>query len=196
MKSILVFMLVVFVGFSGGISHGFAQSRGGRRQANEGAPRGEYPSESAPANGSSALDHFKNGSLSYIKGDYKLAIESYNKALALEKKKPTLEKTLWYALINNLGLSYGMTGNPKKEKEIFEYGLSKDPKYPLFYYNLACASAGMNDLDNTISNLKLAFEYKANLMPGEMLPEPADDERLARFRHNDRFELFLGELGN
>ena len=164
-----------------------AQSRGGRRQSGGTPTRTSTPSDSTPSNASTALDHFKAGSYSYIKGDYKLAIESYGKALELEKKKPTLDKMLWYVLIDNLGLSYGMTGNLKKEMEIFDYGLSKDSKYPVFYYNLACAWAGMGNLDNTISNLKLAFEYKANAIPGESLPDPADDDRLARFRRDDRF---------
>ncbi len=194
MKFNRVFMFVVSIGLMVNASNGLAQTRGGRRQGDGGVPRVSSPSDNAPPNGSTALDHFKNGSLSYIKGDYRLAIESYNKALELEKKKPTLDKMLWYVLIDNLGLSYGQTGNSKKEKEIFEYGLSKDPKYPLFYYNLACAWASVGNLDTTISNLKLAFENKLNAIPGETLPDPANDDRLARFRHDDRFQSLLREL--
>ena len=52
----------------------------------------------------------------------------------------------------------------------------------------------MGNLDNTISNLKLAFEYKANAIPGESLPDPADDDRLARFRRDDRFQGMLKTL--
>src|SRR5262249_53786226 len=141
-----------------------------------------------------ALDHFKDGSFSYIKGAYKLAIESYNKALELEKKKRTLDKMLWYVLIDNLGMSYGMTGNLKKDKEIFEYGLSQLSKYPIFYYNLGTVYAGMRNLDQAIANLKLAFQYKANAIPGETLPDPSGDYKFEKFMHDDRFKSVLREL--
>jgi hypothetical protein len=194
MKSILILTFVIIVNL--GVTNGFAQSRGGRSQGRGGTGgRGGYPaSDSVQSNGTAALDYFKNGSSSYIKGDYKLAIEAYSKALELEKKKPTLDKMLWYVLIDNLGLSYEMTTNLKKEKEIFEYGLSQDSTYPLFYYNLACAYAEMGDLDQTISNLKLAFANKANAIPGDTLPNPANDDRLVKLRKNDRFVESLKEL--
>jgi len=195
MKINYFFIFVAVMCLSAGATDFTAQGRGGRRQGGGGgAPRTSSPSDSAPSSGSTALDQFKSGSLSYIKGDYRTAIESYSKALELEKKKPTLDKMLWYVLIDNLGLSYGMTGNLKKEKEVFEYGLSQDSKYPLFYYNLACVWAGMSNLDNTISNLKLAFEYKSNAIPGESLPDPANDDKLAKYRHDDRFESVLKGL--
>ena len=57
-----------------------------------------------------------------------------------------LDKTLWYVLIDNLGMSYGITGDLQEAKETFDYGVSKDPTYPLFYYNLACTYAEMNDV--------------------------------------------------
>ena len=101
-----------------------------------------------------SMQYVGQGSAAYLKQDYKKAIQLYGKALELEKKEPTLEKDIWRVLVDNLGMSYGISGDNKKAKEIFEYGLSKDDKYPMFYYNLACAFAEMNDLDNAIINLK------------------------------------------
>lgn len=51
-------------------------------------------------------------------------------------------------------MSYGITGDLEKAKATFEYGLSKDDKYTMFYYNLACTCAEMNDLDSTLRQLK------------------------------------------
>ena len=141
-----------------------------------------------------AMDYLQQGSAFYVKNDFKQAIGPYSKALELEKKTPTLNKTFFYVLVDNLGISYGITGDLKKAKETFEYGLSKDSKYPMFYYNLACTYAEMNDLDQTISNLKRAFENKANMITGEKFPDPATDDSFQRYMRNDRFFSTLKEL--
>jgi len=96
--------------------------------------------------------------------------------------------------VDNLGISYGISGDNKKAKEVFEYGLSKDATCSMFYYNLACAHAEMNDLDNAIKNLRLAFSYKANMIPGEQIPDPAGDASFARFLSNPRFRKLLEEI--
>lgn len=82
----------------------------------------------------------------YLQHDYKGAIGTYSQALELEKVNAKLDKTLWYVLIDNLGMSYGITRDLQEAKETFNYGVSKDPTYPLFYYNLACTYAEMNDV--------------------------------------------------
>ena len=153
----------------------------------------EAPSPAQTAS-STALDYFTQGNLFYSRSDFKRAIDPYSKALELEKKQSTLSKTFWYVLVDNLGMSYGITGDLKKAKETFEYGLTRDSKYPLFYYNLACTYAELNDLDQTISFLKRAFEYKANVIPGEMIPDPAKDDSFQRFIRNDKFLAALKEL--
>jgi hypothetical protein len=133
-------------------------------------------------------------SAAYLKRDYKKAIQLYSQALDREKARPTLDKNLWRVVVDNLGMSYGISGNNEKAKEVFEYGLSKDATYPLFYYNLACAYAGINDLDNVIKNLKLAFDYKRNMIPGEQMPDPSGDDSFARYLSNPRFQRLLEEL--
>ena len=83
------------------------------------------------------MQYVSQGSAAYLKQDYKKAIQFYSKALELEKKEPTLEKNIWRVLVDNLGMRYGISGDNKKAKEIFEYGISKDDQYPMFYYNVA-----------------------------------------------------------
>jgi hypothetical protein len=133
-------------------------------------------------------------SAAYLKRDYKKAIQLYSKALELEGKQATLDKNIWRVVVDNLGMSYGISGDNKKAKEVFEYGLSKDGAYPMFYYNLACAHAEMNDLDNAIKNLRLAFNYKSNVIPGERMPDPAGDDSFARFLRDPRFQKLLEEI--
>src|SRR5215831_11107728 len=135
-------------------------------------------------------------SAAYLKRDYKKSIQLYSKVLDLEGKQATLDKNIWRVVVDNLGMSYGISGDNKKAKEVFEYGLSKDGAYPMFYYNLACAHAEMNDLDNAIKNLRLAFNYKANVIPGEQMPDPAGDDSFARFLSNSRFRKLLEEISS
>jgi tetratricopeptide (TPR) repeat protein len=136
------------------------------------------------------------GSAAFVKEDYKKAIEHYSRALDLEKKAPTLEKNIWRVVVDNLGMSYGIRGDNKKAKEVFEYGLSKDASYPLFYYNLACAHAEMNDLEYAIKNLRLAFKHKGNMIPGEQMPDPRADSSFARFLGNAEFRKLLEEISS
>ena len=139
------------------------------------------------------MEYMKQGSVFYLKNDFKNAIAPYAKALELEKSQSTLDKTLWHVLVDNLGMSYGITGDLKRAKETFEYGLSKDDKYPMFYYNLACTYAEMNDLENTLTQLTRAFEYRQNMLAGETLPDPATDDSFQRFMRNERFLKLMDE---
>lgn len=140
------------------------------------------------------MDYLQEGSVYYLRHDFKRAIGPYSKALELEKREPSLSKTFLRVLIDNLGMAYGLTGDLDNAKETFEYGLSRDAQYPLFYYNLACTYAEMNDLDNAIVFLKRAFEYKDNQNPGERMPDPKKDDSFRRFLKDKRFQDALREI--
>jgi hypothetical protein len=89
----------------------------------------------------SSMDYMQMASLYYRRGDYLRAIPSYEAALALEKEKRTLEKALWYVLIDNLAMSHGITRTLDRAKEVLDYGISEDPQYPMFFYIKACVYA-------------------------------------------------------
>jgi tetratricopeptide (TPR) repeat protein len=152
-------------------------------------------SEDAVRSPSESMKLLEDGSPSYLKHDYRAAIGPYAKALELEKKQVTLDKTLWHVLIDNLGMAYGISGDLKRAKETFEYGLSQDKTYPMFYYNLACTYAEMSDVDRAIANLRLAFQYKDNTLPGEQVPDPRLDDSFQRFAESERFNNALREMG-
>ncbi len=135
----------------------------------------------------SSMELVAEASRLYLQHNYKGAIPPYAKALELEKVKPQLEKSLWYVLIDNLGMAYGISGDLEKAKETFEYGVSKDPAYPLFHYNLACTYAEMDDATQAGSYLRKAFEYKSNLLPGESMPDPRADDSFRKLMKNKEF---------
>ena len=135
----------------------------------------------------SSMELTEQASRLYLQHDYKAAIGPYAQALELEKVNPKLEKPFWYVLIDNLGMSYGITGDLQKARETFDYGVSKDPTYPLFYYNLACTYAEMDDATKAGSYLKKAFDYKANVLPGETMPDPRTDDSFKKLMNNKEF---------
>ena len=136
----------------------------------------------------------EQGSRFFLERDYKRAAPPYQRALDREKANRTLSETLWRVLVDNLGMAYGISGDLKKAKATFEYGLSKDPKYPMFHYNMACTYAEMNDPDKAIVYLKQAFDYKENMIKGEKMPDPWTDDSFQRFMNNDKFVAALSEL--
>jgi tetratricopeptide (TPR) repeat protein len=158
--------------------------------------KAESSLEAAPAaKSTAAFDYLMEGSVHYRNRDYQKAIELYQKVLSLEKKQPSLGMTWWRVLVDNLGMSYGITGDLAHAKETFEYGLSKDPLYPIFHYNMACVYAGLNDEEKAIAYLKSAFKYRENIIKGEQMPDPAADDSFAHYMKDEKFLKALKELG-
>ena len=96
--------------------------------------------------------------------------------------------------MDNLGMAYGITGDLKMAKETFEYGVSQDKTYPMFYYNLACTYAEMNDIERAMPYLKTAFGYKENVIKVETMPDPRSDDSFQRFMNNEKFRSLTDSL--
>jgi len=97
-------------------------------------------------------------------------------------------------LTDQTGMAYGISGNLEKARSIFEAGVAADPKYPLYYYNLACADAGENKLTAARTHLQQAFAHRADLIPGEEMPDPTTDDSFTPFRGNREFWTFVEGL--
>lgn len=127
--------------------------------------------------------------------EYARAVAPYQKAFELEKAEPQLDRILWRALIENLGMAYGMTGHLKEAKAIYEEGIQADPTYPMFHYNLACTFADMNDLDHATQSLKTAYRHRKNQNSGEaVMPDPRQNSSFQRFMKNDTFRNLVNDL--
>ncbi len=142
-----------------------------------------------------SMDYFLAGTSSYNLGDLKRAIPSYARALALEQQEPKLEKKFWYVLVDNLGMAYGVTGDLESARKTFEYGIQKDPDYPMFYYEIADYYGEKGDLQNTMSFLQKAWDRRDNLLPGEKFPDPRTDDSFKKLLKNSDFQK-LAEILN
>lgn len=141
-----------------------------------------------------SADLFGQASALFLRHDYRNAALYYQQALDQEKQTARLPRDQWRVLVDNLAMSYGISGDLRRAQETLEYGLTKDPKYPGFFYTMACVYAEQNDLDRTLSNLKTAFQYRGNLIAGEHMPDPRTDDSFQRFKNDDRFQKLIASL--
>ena len=138
--------------------------------------------------------YFAQGSKSYLQQDYSTAANSYQKALDLEKQRRALSKDNFLVLIDNLGMSYGMSRKLAEAKATFEYGLTQDPEYPMFYYNMACVAGEKGKMGDALEQLKLFYKYKANMIQGESLPDPLKDDSFRYFVDDPKFVKEVHEM--
>ncbi|MFO0774515.1 MAG: tetratricopeptide repeat protein [Nitrospiraceae bacterium] len=148
-----------------------------------------------PQQSSNSLALFKSGSQFYLQGDYPKAIDLYQQALDLERANPQLDRILWRVLVDNLGMSYGISGKLAQAKATFEYGIAEDHTYPMFHYNLACTYAEMNQRESAMHSLRTAFQYRKNHNPGEPgLPDPRRDTSFRQMLKQDDFRRLVDRL--
>jgi tetratricopeptide (TPR) repeat protein len=129
---------------------------------------------------------------------YGPAAPVFEKALAMLNEGPGQNtKTMQRVITDQAGMSYGMSGNIPKARAIFEKAVAADPDYPLYYYNLACADAEEKNLASAKKHLQEAFDRKANVLPGESMPNPTRDDSFLPYRNNKEFWAFVeGLSGN
>ena len=89
------------------------------------------------------------------------------------------QQTMRRVTTDQAGMSYGMSGDIPKARAIFEAASAKDPDYPMYYYNLACADAEEKNLADARFHLQQAFARKSNMLPGEKFPDPTKDDSFA-----------------
>jgi tetratricopeptide (TPR) repeat protein len=142
----------------------------------------------------SSLDYLRQASVFYLRGDFARAIPPYEQALALEKQNRQLPKDLWYVLLDNLGMAYGITGKLEKARQTLEYGIQQDPDYPLFYYNMACCYGEKGDATNAGENLKKAYARKSHTIAGEGIPDPRKDDSFKNLMKNADFRKLVDSL--
>jgi hypothetical protein len=126
---------------------------------------------------------------------YKAAAPVFETALAKLSENPGIDtRTMKRLATDQAGMAYGMSGDIQKARAIFDKAIAEDPDYPLYYYNLACADAEEHNLGDARKHLQEAFNRKANVIPGESMPDPTADDSFLPYRNNKEFWTFLEGL--
>jgi tetratricopeptide (TPR) repeat protein len=135
------------------------------------------------------------GQVLYNTKMYKAAGPVFETALGkLKESHEADQATMKRVLTDQAGMAYGMSGDIQKARSIFQKALAEDPEYPLYYYNLACADAEEKDLAGAQKHLREAFDRKANVVPGEKMPDPTTDDSFLPYRDDKAFWSFLESL--
>lgn len=114
---------------------------------------------------------------------------------ALSKLTDGRDQITWRRVATDqAGIAYGLAGNIPKARALFDAAIAKDPDYPIYYYNLACADAEEKKLADARAHLQQAFARKANVIQGETMPDPTKDDSFLPYRDNKEFWTFLESL--
>jgi tetratricopeptide (TPR) repeat protein len=140
------------------------------------------------------LEDFGYGSYYFLEKDYLKAARHYESVLERNDPGSALNRNSWRVLIDQLGMSYGLSGELGKAKDLFEWAIAQDAEYPMFYYNLACTFAEMGDLDRALGNLRLAYQTKGNMLPKETFPDPQKDPSFKKLYKDKRYRTELEKL--
>jgi tetratricopeptide (TPR) repeat protein len=140
-------------------------------------------------------DIFVYAQVLYKSKMYSAAAPMFEEALARLRNEPSAAtKDGKRILIDQAGMSYGISGQIGKARTIFEKAVAEDPEYPLYYYNLACADAEENKLPDARLHLQQAFARQGNMVAGETMPDPTKDDSFLPHRSNRDFWKFLESL--
>jgi tetratricopeptide (TPR) repeat protein len=127
--------------------------------------------------------------------DYASAAAYYSRALAVSPAPENKDKLNFIRfLTDQTAMSYGISGDLKRSREVNLAAIAKDPDYPLYYYNLACADAESGDAAAARTHLQQAFDRSANTLPGECLPDPSKDDSILKLKKNRDFWAFVQSL--
>jgi hypothetical protein len=88
---------------------------------------------------------------------------------------------------DQLSMALGMSGDLKASRAANQAAIEKDPTYPLYYYDLACADAESNDPAAARVHLQQAFDRRANTLKGETFPDPTGDDSLKKLKNDKDF---------
>lgn len=141
--------------------------------------------------------YFLGGALFYQK-KYEAAIEVYEPLVAEELEDPQLAGLLRnpeppLALLDNLAMAYGLTGNYEKCSATLQAGISLAPDYPYFYVNRGCFFAEMGGREDEAlqsTELGLRKAMKTGIL-GRILGWVGEDDSLVKLSRQDDLKQLI-----
>jgi tetratricopeptide (TPR) repeat protein len=148
-----------------------------------------FNSDAAP----SFRDAFAYATVEWDKQQMKGAASAYAAALKLVDSSD--DPTTWRRVTTDqLSMALGISGDLDQSRAVNVAAIAKDPTYPLYYFNLACADAEENKLDAAKQHLQQAWDRRQNTLKGEKFPDPAKDDSILKLKSNAAFWTFVEGL--
>lgn len=144
----------------------------------------------------SVNDFTQMGSIYYsVMKDYASAGRYYQRALDLTPTPNQPQQLMMFRYLNDqTSMAYGISGDLKRSRAVNEAAIAKDPDYPLYYYNLACADAEAHDAASAQAHLQQAFDRRKNVLQGEHIPDPTQDDSILKLKRDKTFWAFVQGL--
>jgi len=142
-----------------------------------------------------SYDFYLYGSYYFNNRKYPLAAKYYERALKLENEKRSLGRDEYYVLIDSLGMAYGISGDYQNSERVLLFGITVDPEYPMFHYNLACLYAEKGDTEKFLAHLEKSFMFRGNIIKGEKFPDPVKDSSFRNYLDDERFRALVKKYG-
>ena len=136
---------------------------------------------------------FRYASVLYSHHAYAAAAPLFVEALNLADQSDNPQQ--WRRVATDqASMAYGISGNLDKSRAINEAAITRDPLYPLYYYNLACADAEAGNASAARTHLEQAYARRANTLKGEALPDASKDDSILKLKPNKDFWAFVQSL--
>lgn len=95
---------------------------------------------------------------------------------------------------DQLSMALGMSGDLARSRAVNQNAIEKDPTYPLYYFNLACADAEAGNATAARTHLQQSFDRRSNTLAGEKFPDPAADDSIQKLKNDKPFWAFVESL--
>jgi tetratricopeptide (TPR) repeat protein len=140
-------------------------------------------------------DYFAEGTLFYKQSPIMGApfLAAALKGMPLEAGNPQITNARRIAT-DQVVIALGMSGQVQQARAYAERAIQLDSDYPINYYNLACADAEDGKAADARGHLQQAFDRKANVIPGEAMPDPSKDDSILKLRSDKEFWAFVQRL--
>jgi hypothetical protein len=129
--------------------------------------------------------------------DYNAAVIYYQRAFDTMPRADITAPTatvLGRVTVMQLAMSYGLTGDLARSRTINQAAIARDPDFPMYYYELACADAEQGNAADARTHLQQAFDRRKNMPPNLAMPDPTQDDSILKLKDDAEFWAFVQTL--
>lgn len=133
-------------------------------------------------------DNVFMGNLYCYSGFEEGCLRCLQEAYLSEKQNPKLPREVKISMIENYSNVLRIRGEKNMAMVVLDRGLLSDPEYPMYYWNKARVFAEEGNEEKTVEMLALAVKFRKNILDGNVLPDPRQDDSFKMLGMKDSFK--------